>query len=360
LPAAERAGIGVALLGAGWISRVHLAALQRIGGARLAAVASRTRASAERVTAGQAGAKAFTFDELPQLLGDPSVKLVCVNSPNRLHAEHALAALEAGKDVVVEKPLCLTLDEADSVCSAARRHGRVLGYAENLCFAPLYRRARELLREGAVGRVLWARQVEKHGGPYSPWFFDRAEAGGGALMDMGCHGIEALRFVFDRPAVRAVSARLATTLHSDETDLDDDAEVRLELAGGVTLVSESSWAVTSGMQSALEVHGTEGTLFLDLMGETGLRLAKRDGGVTRPPVDPLLEHGYVGELAHFVAAAGGAPLEEAGEDGRAVLEILLAAYASAGQGGREIALPFRPPAGVTRPVDLWRPATGAV
>ena len=153
-----------------------------------------------------------------------------------------------------------------------RAPGLALGYAENLCFSPLYRRARELVRGGAVGRVLWARQVEKHGGPYSPWFFDRAEAGGGALMDMGCHGIEALRFVFDRPHVSSVSARLATTLHSDKTDLDDEATVTPRLANGVTLVSESSWAVQSGMQSALEVHGTDGTLFADLMGETGLRV----------------------------------------------------------------------------------------
>jgi predicted dehydrogenase len=316
------------------------------------AVASRTREAAEKL-AGAAGAKAYAFDELDALLADPRVELVCVNSPNRLHAEQALAALEAGKHVLVEKPLCLTLDEADALCAAAARHGRVLGYAENLCFSPLYRRARELIREGAVGKVHWARQVEKHGGPYSPWFFTREDAGGGALMDMGCHGIEALRFVFGRPAVRAVSARLATTLHADKTSLDDDAVVTLELADGAVLVSESSWAVKSGMQSTLEVHGADGTLFVDLMGETGLRLAKTDGGaVTRPMVDPLLEHGYVGELAHFLAAAHGEPCEETGEDGRAVLEILLAAYASAGQGGRAIALPFRPTA--ARPVDLWR------
>jgi predicted dehydrogenase len=332
---------------------VYLAALARAGGARVVAVASRTRTAAEKLARETAGAKGYTFDELPALLADADVRLVCVNSPNRLHAAQALAALEAGKDVVVEKPLCLTLDEADSLCAAAKLHGRVLGYAENLCFAPLYRRARELLREGAVGRVLWARQVEKHAGPYSPWFFDRVEAGGGALLDMGCHGIEALRFVFDRPAVRAVSAKLATVLHAERTQLDDDAVVRLELASGATLVSESSWAVQSGMQSALEVHGSDGTLYLDLMGETGLRIAKRDGAVSRPSVDPLLEHGYVAELAHFVAAVGGAPLAESGEDGRAVLEILLAAYASAGQGGSEVALPFRP-SGVTRPIDLWR------
>ncbi len=335
---------------------MYLAALGRAGGGTLVAVASRTRAAADKVTQGHAGAKSFTFDELPALLADPRVELVCVNSPNRLHASQALAALEAGKHVLVEKPLCLTLDEADSLCTAAKKRGRMLGYAENLCFAPQLRRARELLRGGAVGRVTWARHVEKHGGPYSPWFFDRTEAGGGALMDMGCHGIEALRFVFDKPAVRAVSARIATVLHGDRTDMDDDVEVRLELASGVTLISESSWAVSSGMQSVLEVHGSEGTLFADLMGETGLRVARKDGSVTRPTVDPLLEHGYVGELAHFLAGARGAPVEESGDDGRAVLELLLAAYASAGQGGVEVTLPFRPPAGVTRPVDLWRKA----
>jgi predicted dehydrogenase len=327
--------------------------LARAGGAEIVAVASRTREAAQKLAAASPGARAFGFDALPELLADPRVTLVFVNSPNRLHAPHALAALEAGKQVVVEKPLCLSLDEADSLVAAAARRGVMLGYAENLCFAPLYRRARELLRQGAVGRVLWARQAEKHGGPYSPWFFERAEAGGGALMDMGCHGIEALRFVFDRPAVRAVSARLATTLHADKTRLDDDAEVRLALADGATLVSESSWVVKSGMQSTLEVHGAEGTLFVDLTGETRLRLLKPGGAVTRPPVDPLLEHGYLGELEHFLAAARGAPCEETGAEGRAVLEILLAAYASAGEGGRDVALPFRP-AKAGAPVDLWK------
>jgi len=317
-------------------------------------VASRTRAAAEKL-GGDRGARAFSFDELPQLLADPAVGLVFVNSPNRLHAAHALAALEAGKHVVVEKPLCFTLDEADRLCAAAARHQRVLGYAENLCFAPLFRRVRELVRSGALGRVLWARQVEKHGGPYSPWFFDPAEAGGGALMDMGCHGIEALRFALDRPPVRAVTAQLRTVLHGARTTLDDDAEVRLELADGAVLVSESSWAVQGGMQSSLEIHGSEGRLVADLTGETGLLLTRRDGAQSRPPVDPLLDHGYAGEIAHFVAAANGAPLEESGEDGRAVLEILLAAYASAGQGGRAIALPFRPSA--AKPVDLWRSAS---
>ncbi len=327
--------------------------MRRASGAYLVAVASRTRESAERFAREEHARRAYAFDELPALLADPDVHLVCVNSPNRLHAPHALAALAAGKDVVIEKPLCLTLEEADALCEAGARSGRLVGYAENLCFAPHYRRARALLREGAIGRVLWARQCEKHAGPYSPWFWTREDAGGGALLDMGCHSLEVLRWLLGKPRIGRVEARLATLLHGERTRLDDDAQVVLTLEDGTRLVSESSWAVASGMQSTLEVHGSEGSLWLDPVGDTGLRVWRKNGGTAQVAVDPLLENGYVGELAHFLACVqSGEACEETAEDGRAVLELMLAAYASAGQ-GRAIELPFRP-RGVERPVDLWR------
>jgi myo-inositol 2-dehydrogenase/D-chiro-inositol 1-dehydrogenase len=352
LPADNRASTGVALVGAGWISRAYAAALRRIPGLELAAVASRSRELAERFAREENARNAFTFDELPALLDDADVGLVCVNSPNHLHASHALAALAAGKAVVVEKPLCLTLDEADALCAAAAR-GAVVGYAENLCFAPHYRRARSLLRDGAIGRVLWARQVEKHAGPYSPWFFAREEAGGGALFDMGCHSLEVLRWLLGKPRIVSVEAQLATLAHGERTALDDDARVVLALEDGTRLHSESSWAVQSGMQSTLELHGSEGSLWLDPVGETGLRLWRRGKGVEQVSADPLVENGYVAQLEHFAACAlSGAPPEESAEDGRAVLELILAAYASAGE-RRPIALPFRP-TGVERPIDLWR------
>jgi predicted dehydrogenase len=324
-----------------------------VSGAYLVAVASRTREAAQRFVARDGARRAYTFDELPELWADPDVSLVCVNSPNRLHAAHALAALEADKDVVIEKPLCLTLEEADALCEAGARTGRLVGYAENLCFAPHYVRARELVRGGAIGRVLWARQVEKHAGPYSPWFFTREDAGGGALLDMGCHSLEVLRWLLEKPRIVSVEAQLATLAHAERGPLDDDARVVLALEDGTRLISESSWAVRSGMQSTLELHGSEGSLWLDMIGQTGLRLWRKDGGHETVSVDPLLENGYVGELEHFLACVrGGARAEETAEDGRAVLELMLAAYASAGE-RRAIELPFRP-RGVERPIDLWR------
>ncbi len=98
-----------------------------------------------------------------------------------------LAAARAGKHVIVEKPLCMTLEEADEMIAVCREHGRKLMYAEELCFAPKYERVRKLVGEGAVGDVYMLKQLEKHSGPHSDWFWDVNQSGGGVLMDMGCH-----------------------------------------------------------------------------------------------------------------------------------------------------------------------------
>lgn len=344
---------GVALIGAGMISRTYAAALARLPEARLVGVASRTRETAERFASELEVERAVTYDELEALFGAPGVDVACINSTNHLHASHAIAALRAGLHVVVEKPLCVSLAEADAMLEAARASGRDLAYAENLCFVPHYREARRLIESGAIGRVTYARQREKHGGPHSPWFWRAHEAGGGALMDMGCHGIECLRWLVGKPAIRRVSAEIATVRHAERTDLDDDAVVTMELDDGTRLVSESSWAVPSGMESRLEVRGSDGTLYVDPLGETGVRVWQRGKGWQRPVPDPLAHYGYPQQLEHFFGSfERGERPEESGEDGRAVLEILLAAYASAGGRGA-VDLPFDP-GPVERPIHLWR------
>jgi predicted dehydrogenase len=331
--------IGVALVGSGWIARRYAAALVRLPGSRLAAVASRDPERA-RDLAREAGAgRALGFDDLEALLGDPQVDVVCVCSPNYLHALHALAALRAGRDVLVEKPLCLTLAEADALIGAARRSGALLGYAENLCFAPHYRRARELLRAGRLGRLVAARQVERHAGPYSPWFLEPRAAGGGALMDMGCHGIGALLWLLGAPRVARVCARTERRVHPGP--LEDEARVELELDAGLVAVSESAWTRATGMESRLELVGSEASLELDLLGATGLRLQRCDGAWEPVVPDELVASGYVAELEHFLDCVRRRREPElGGAQGRAVLEVVLAAYASAAAGGRPVSLPL--------------------
>jgi predicted dehydrogenase len=236
--------------------------------------------------------------------------------------------------------------------ATARETGGGLGYAENLCFAPHYRYARDRVASGQLGQVLFARQCEKHAGPHTDWFYQVPEAGGGALLDMGCHSIECLRWLLGKPPVARVSADLATLRHQNRTSLDDTAIVQLELADGTRLLSESSWSLQGGMESTLEVHGTEGTLHLDLLGEGGVRIWRQEEGWKVEPPDFVGLSGYPQELEHFLEAfARGAEPEENAQDGRVVLEIMLAGYASARQ-GRPVELPFDP-GPVSRPIDLW-------
>jgi predicted dehydrogenase len=346
--------LGLALIGAGQISRWYVEALDRVPRTRVIGVASRTRASAEKLASRCGAPLAVDYGDLDRLLGDDRIEVAFVNSTNHLHAEHALAALRAGKHVVVEKPLCLSLEEADAMIAAAGEAGRGLGYAENLCFTPHYRHARDVIASGSLGRVLFARQCEKHAGPYSEWFWREEEAGGGALLDMGCHSVECLRWILGKPRIARVYGALATLRHADRTSLDDTAVLHLELEDGTRLLSESSWSLEGGMQSTLEVHGTEGTLHVDLLGEGGVRVWRRGTGWTVEHPDFLFLSGYPQEIEHFLGAfARNEEPEETGEDGRACLEILLAAYASA-RDGRAVDLPFRP-RDVRRPCQLWKP-----
>jgi predicted dehydrogenase len=337
----------VGLVGAGHISRTHVLSLRRVPDARVVGVWSRTRARAEGF------AKEFALelatDRVEELVR--AVDVVCVNSPNALHAEHAILAARAGKHVIVEKPLAVNLDEAHAILEAARAAGVGLAYAEELPFVPKFVRAREILRSGALGDPLYVTQREAHAGPYASWFFTREEAGGGVLMDMACHSIECVRWLLGKPPVTRVTARVAT-LDPSRGPLDDHAVVQLEFASGASATCEASWVLQGGMQSRLEIWGTRGYLDVDLLHGTGMRQYAGERW-SMAHADYLFENGYPQELAHFLDCfrTGRTP-DESGEDGLAVLEILCAAYASA-RDGRTIELPFRP-AGVRYAVDLWR------
>ncbi len=344
----------VGLVGAGWISRTYAQALARLPEGRLVGVWSRTRAHADAFA--REFALELATDRVEELI--EAVDVVCVNSINACHAEHAVAAARAGRHVVVEKPLAVSLEEGRAIVEACREAGVGLAYAEELCFVPKFVRAREILASGALGDPLYVTQREAHAGPYSPWFFRREEAGGGVLMDMACHSVECVRWLLGKPAVREVSARLGRTLHAERTELEDHAVLQLRFEGGVEATLEASWALQGGMQSRLEIWGTRGYLDVDLLHGTGMRVFAPDPVEDESPgwqavhPDALAENGYPQELAHFLQAfRDGRSPEESGDDGLAVLEVLYAAYASARE-GRVVELPFQP-AGVRYAVDLW-------
>jgi myo-inositol 2-dehydrogenase / D-chiro-inositol 1-dehydrogenase len=346
----------IGLVGCGWISEVYVKALREVPGAEAVACCASSlesaRAFAERLGVPHA------CSDWRELVSRDDVDVVTVGVPNQLHHAVAIAALEAGKHVIIEKPLALTLEECADIVETSRRTGKGVGYAENLCFAPKYTKAKALLDAGRVGDVRFIKQVEKHDGPGTSWFYDADLAGGGALFDMGCHSIEFARWLIGKPAVKAVWATMDTWIHrASACELEDHVVVHLEFEGGVTALLESGWTLKGGMASTSEVQGTGGVLHASLFLEgAGMRLfseSAEEPGWQNVDADWNRQNGYPQELEHFLDCFDrGVQPSESAEDGLAVLEIMLAAYASAGSGKR-IELPFRP-TNVLRPVDLWK------
>jgi myo-inositol 2-dehydrogenase/D-chiro-inositol 1-dehydrogenase len=150
--------VRVGIIGSQFISTIHADALQRCAHAEIVAVASRTRQHAQKF------ASKFniprTFTDYRQLLALPEIDLVVVGVPNDLHCQIALDAAAAGKHIVMEKPLCLNLAEADRMIAACQKAKVKLMYAEELCFAPKYVRLKELLDSGALGQPTLLKQAE--------------------------------------------------------------------------------------------------------------------------------------------------------------------------------------------------------
>ncbi|HEX8850614.1 MAG TPA: Gfo/Idh/MocA family oxidoreductase [Gemmatimonadaceae bacterium] len=305
------------------------------------------------------------YADYREMLRDPDVEMVSVTAPNRLHAQMTIDAAAAGKHVVCEKPLCVTLEEADAMIEACDRAGVLLLYAEELFFAPKYVKAKQMADEGAFGRVHLVKQGEKHNGPHADWFYDVEQSGGGALMDLGCHGIAFCWWFLGKPKVKSVYAQLATYTHGARTKGDDEAIAIIEFEGGATGIVENSWNRPGGMDDSIEVFGEKGQTYADmLMGnalptysEVGFGYAVEKAGSTKGWTYPVFEehwnYGFPQEMRHFARCVRGkeTPISD-GQTGRVVQEVLYAAYASAGL-GRKVHLPFRPQ-GIAKPIDLWK------
>jgi len=326
------------------------------------AVASPTPGNAEKLAKKYDIPRVFT--DYKHMLAEGDIEMVTIAAPNYLHAQMTIDAANAGKHVVCEKPLCMTLEEANLMIETCRRKGVLLMYAEELFFTPKYVKAKQMADEGAFGSVYLVKQSEKHFGPHSPWFWDVELSGGGVFMDMGCHGIAFCYWFLGRPEIKSVYCRMATHVHGDKTKGEDDSICILEFANGAVGMVEDSWARRGGMEDRIEVYGEGGVTYADLhMGNAlptyseygygyAVEKAPATKGWTYPVFEELWNYGFPQEMHHFARCVRGKDEPQAtGEDGRVVQEALLAGYQSAGT-GRKVELPFRPE-GVKKPIDLW-------
>jgi myo-inositol 2-dehydrogenase / D-chiro-inositol 1-dehydrogenase len=353
--------IGVGIIGSQFVAELHAEALKQVHNAKVVAVASPTETHAEAFAHKHHISKWFT--NYHDLLGLKDVQVVSLCLPNDLHCQATIDAARAGKHVICEKPLCMNLAEADQMIAACKQASVKLMYAEELCFTPKYVRAKQLVDEGALGKVYLIKQSEKHNGPHSPWFWDVERSGGGVLLDMGCHGIEFARWILSRPKAKTVYAHCGTYVHKDKTRGDDNAIIIIEFENDAIALIEESWARLGGMDDRAEIYGSKGVTFADLLHGSALETYSEVGygyavekapttkGWTFTMYEEIWNYGFPQEMQHFVnCVQNDSPPAVTGQDGRAVLEIMMAAYASAAA-GKKTALPFKTAA--KKPIDLW-------
>jgi len=331
----------ITLLGAGLIGRFYTMTLHgRRGSDRVHTVCGRREESVAGF-AREWGIPRWTTD-IARAVNDPETDTVVVGLPNDLHEEAVLLAAKAGKAVLCTKPLGRTANEARSMLAAVEKAGVFAGYLEDLCYTPKTLKSLDAVRAGAIGKVLWARSRETHPGPHSAWFWDVERAGGGAIVDLGCHCAEIIRsFIGKDVRPTEVLCTADTLVHPIEAE--DSAVGLIRFANKALGQFEVSWTFRGGMDLRDEVSGTDGTIWLNHFLRTGFEMftaAGRGGYVSEkaeaetgwlfPVGDEVHELGYVDMFTDmFESMDAGRQPRETFYDGYVVNAIVDASYRSA-------------------------------
>ena len=217
------------------------------------------------------GAKAYPTYEA--LLADPGIDAVSVCAANHVHAEISIAALKAGKHVLCEKPMSISLEECEAMVAAARESGKYLMIGQNQRLAKAHVKARELIAQGAIGKVLTFRTIFGHGGPETwsidpgknVWFFDKTKAAMGAMADLGIHKTDMIQYVLGSKIVKT-QAVLTTLDKRDATGgligVDDNAICIYQMENGVIGTMTASWTYYAAEDNTTMIYGTKGELRL--------------------------------------------------------------------------------------------------
>jgi predicted dehydrogenase len=311
----------IALFGSGWIMKMHATGVVAHSKGELAAVANWREESA-RVLAERFDIPRVTTD-WEQLALDPDIDAVIVGTPNALHAPQAVACLDAGKHVLVEKPMALNTQEAERMLHAARAGGAFLMVAHCWRFHQDVIAVRDRIASGELGDIVKTRGYGVHAGwGPSGWFTDPALAGGGALADMGVHAIDTARFLLGDPTPERVCATVGRRY--GDYQVDDDDILLVSWSNGTNSIIEAGWwqPHLGGLEADTEVYGTRGYT----------RIFPAD----EPPADydHTAQPMYTAQMRAFIdGAIEGRQPRPSGEDGRVVMEIVDEAYASGGWSG---------------------------
>ena len=333
------------LIGLGAISRAHLDGYrQASGAARVAAVCDLDEARAQRVAA-EIGARPYT--DYRALLCNADIEAVDIALPHNLHYPVGRAALEAGKHVLIEKPLAPSVHECDGLIALARQHGLLLSVSENARFAKAYVEVEKLLRKGALGTPRLVRTLI-YGSELTAltdkahWRARASAALGGAIVDSSPHSFYLLKWLFGETA----SLRAFTATLIPDCEVEDNALVTGRFKSGALFTSQFTFTAEIPWGERLEVYGSEGTVIVDQLGNPPARRFRDKSDMTGTPLEgvPFDPAGWkaasiaasVAGFAAAVAQKAPAPIDPL--DARYVMRVIETCYESVRAGGRLIEL----------------------
>jgi myo-inositol 2-dehydrogenase / D-chiro-inositol 1-dehydrogenase len=325
--------VRVGLVGAGRIAKVHAAAYQRIARGEIVAVTDPILAAAEQMSADYGYEVKPTFKDI---LADDSIDAVLLATPNFLHAEQTIQALDAGKHVFCQKPISLTLKDADQVMAAASGSDRILQFGFMLRFTPPIPQLHARVASGELGPLIAAQAAVFGWEPSNEWFYD-PKNGGGVILDTLVHFGDLVLWLFG-PAQRVSTEGGAYKLAgAKKLGSPDNAVVTVKHKSGVVSSMYVTWTAGRG-NFTLDVYGNDGSASVDLVHSQGLNLhiadtARADSGWQFP--DLLWDYGYAGEQQYFVDRILGLVTDDraaSASEARDALALMLAAQQSLDEG----------------------------
>jgi predicted dehydrogenase len=333
--------MNIAMLGSGFIGRFYADSIQGYRNKdKIVTIYSRKEESAKKFAADYKVAFATTV--LEDAINRPEVDVVCISLPNNLHEEAVMLCCKHKKAVMTTKPLGRNAEEAKRMLEVVEKAGIFNGYLEDLVYTPKFIKANESVKSGALGRILWAKSRETHPGPHSDWFWDIEQAGGGCILDLGCHCVEIARSYIGKD-IKPVEVMCWADTQVKPIDAEDHAIGLVKYENGAIGQFEVSWTFRGGLDLRDEVMGTEGTIWTNSFLRTGFEMfttgksadyvaekAESNSGWLFPVGDELNELGYNHMFMDmFNAIENKTAPKETFYDGYVVNSILDAAYRSA-------------------------------
>ena len=333
--------VKIAMLGSGFIGRFYADSLQGYRNKdKIVSIYSRREESA----------KSFAQDykvphwttNMEEAIARPEVDIVCISLPNNLHEQAVMLCCKHKKSVMTTKPLGRNATEAKRMLEAVESAGIFNGYLEDLVYTPKFIKAHESVKNGALGRILWAKSREAHPGPHSDWFWDLEQAGGGCILDLGCHCVEIARSYIGKD-IKPIEVMCWADTQVKPIEAEDHAIGLVKYENGAIGQFEVSWTFRGGLDLRDEVMGSEGTIWINSFLRTGFDMfstgkgtgyvaekAESNTGWMFPVGDELNELGYNHMFMDmFNALEAGVAPKETFYDGYVVNAILDAAYLSA-------------------------------